>query len=148
MIKEDVRLKSKKDEWKMIFAIVIIGLLIYLIYNNQQNDHSKFFKGETIALLTINEGSRENQTLRYFFYTDKKILGKIGSRSRNNNLYKEINKFYKVEYNLNKPEENKIFLEEELKPDSLTLIKAGFAKTKYYEYDDVTGKYLEKWKWK
>jgi hypothetical protein len=148
MIKEDVRLQSKNDQWKMIFAIMIIGLFIYLIYNNQQNDYSKSFKGETIALLTINEGSGEDQISRYFFYTDKKILGKIGSRSRHNNLYKEINKFYKVRYDLNKPEENKIFLEEELKPDSVTLIKAGFAKTKYYEYDDAKGKYLEKWKWK
>ncbi|MEG2102158.1 MAG: hypothetical protein RRY99_11690 [Flavobacterium sp.] len=49
---------------------------------------------------------------------------------------------------MNKPEENEIFLEEELKPDSLKLIEAGFTKTKYYEYDDVTREYLEKSKWK
>ncbi|MBJ2123035.1 hypothetical protein [Flavobacterium sp. IB48] len=50
---------------------------------------------------------------------------------------------------MNKPEENEIFLEEEVKPDSLSLVKAGFTKTKYYEYDNgVTGKYLEKSRWK
>ncbi|WP_428230261.1 hypothetical protein [Flavobacterium sp.] len=107
------------------------------------------FKGETIALVTINEGSGKYKVLRYYFYTDRKILGRIGNRSRNSNLYKEINKFYKVKYDLNKPEENEVFLEKELKPDSTALVKAGFTKTKYYEYDDgVTGKYLEKLKWK
>jgi hypothetical protein len=148
MIKEDVRLENKKDKWKMAFFIVVVGLLLYLIYNNQQG-YSKSFKGETIALVTINEGSGEDKLLRYYFYTDRKILGKIGNRSRHNNLYKEINKFYKVKYDLNKPEENEILLEEELEPDSITLVKAGFTKTKYYEYDNGgAGKYLEKSKWK
>ena len=131
---------------KILFPIV----LIFEVYRNvQQDDYRKSFKGETIALVTINEGSREDKVLRYYFYTDRKILGKIGNRSRHNSLYKEINKFYRVKYDMNKPEENEIFLEEELKPDSLALVKAGFIKTKYYEYDDgATGKYLEKSKWK
>jgi replicative superfamily II helicase len=138
------------NNWKTIFLFMIAGLLIYEVYNNvQQDDYRKSFKGETIALVTINEGSREDKVLRYYFYTDRKILGKIGNRSRHSNLYKEINKFYKVKYDLNKPEENEIFLEEEVKPDSLSLVKAGFTKTKYYEYDNgVTGKYLEKSRWK
>ncbi|KAF2329636.1 hypothetical protein [Flavobacterium ginsenosidimutans] len=138
------------NNWKTIFLFMIAGLLIYEVYKNvQQDDYRKSFKGETIALVTINEGSREDKVLRYYFYTDRKILGKIGNRSRHSNLYKEINKFYKVKYDLNKPEENEIFLEEEVKPDSLSLVKAGFTKTKYYEYDNgVTGKYLEKSKWK
>ncbi|WP_338841435.1 hypothetical protein [Flavobacterium ginsenosidimutans] len=138
------------NNWKTIFLFMIAGLLIYEVYKNvQQDDYRKSFKGETIALVTINEGSREDKVLRYYFYTDRKILGKIGNRSRHSNLYKEINKFYKVKYDLNKPEENEIFLEEEVKPDSLSLVKAGFTKTKYYEYDNgVTGKYLEKSRWK
>ncbi|MCM0664949.1 hypothetical protein [Flavobacterium tyrosinilyticum] len=137
------------NNWKTIFLFMIAGLLIYEVYKNvQQDDYRKSFKGETIALVTINEGSREDKVLRYYFYTDRKILGKIGNRSRHSNLYKEINKFYKVKYDLNKPEENEIFLEEEVKHDSLSLVKAGFTKTKYYEYDDVTHGYLEKSKWK
>jgi len=138
------------NNWKTVFLFMIAGLLIYEVYKNvQQDDYRKSFKGETIALVTINEGSREDKVLRYYFYTDRKILGKIGNRSRHSNLYKEINKFYKVKYDLNKPEENEIFLEEEVKPDSLSLVKAGFTKTKYYEYHNgVTGKYLEKSRWK
>lgn len=137
------------NNWKTIFLFMIAGLLIYEVYRNvQQDDYRKSFKGETIALVTINEGSREDKVLRYYFYTDRKILGKIGNRSRHNSLYKEINKFYRVKYDMNNPEENEIFLEEELKPDSLSLVKVGFTKTKYYEYDDATAKYLEKSKWK
>lgn len=128
---------------------MVVAIVMYQIYySNQQSDYRDSFKGETIALVTINEGTERHKVVRYYFYTDRKILGKIGNRSRNSNLYHEINKFYKVKYDLNKPEENEIFLEEELKPDSLKLIEAGFTKTKYYEYDDVTRGYLEKSKWK
>lgn len=143
-------MESKTNQLNTIFFFAVLGLIIYQIYRNiQQDDYRKSFRGETIALVTINEGSSEDMVLRYYFYADRKILGKIGNRSRNSNLYKEINKFYKVKYDLKKPEENEIFLEEELEPDSILLVKAGFTKTKYYEYDNgVTGKYLEKSKWK
>lgn len=141
-------MESKTNQWKTFLFFVVVSFIIYQIYFGQKNDYRKSFKGETIALVTINEGTERHKVVRYYFYTDRKILGKIGNRTRQNNLYKEINKFYKVKYDLNKPEENEIFLEEELKPDSLALVKAGFVKTKYYEYDDATGKYLEKSKWK
>lgn len=141
-------MESKTNQWKTFLFFGVVGLIMYQIYFGQKNDYRKSFKGETIALVTINEGSSDDKILRYYFYTNKKILRKIGNRSRHNNLYEEINKFYKVKYDLNKPEENEIFLDEELKPDSLALVKAGFAKAKYYEYDNVTAKYLEKWKWK
>ncbi|SCX81542.1 hypothetical protein SAMN02927916_0421 [Flavobacterium anhuiense] len=141
-------MESKTNQWKTFLFFVVVSFIIYQIYFVQKNDYRKSFKGEAIALVTINEGTERHKVVRYYFYTDRKILGKIGNRTRQNNLYKEINKFYKVKYDLNKPEENEIFLEEELKPDSLALVKAGFVKTKYYEYDDATGKYLEKSKWK
>ena len=141
-------MKSKTNQWKTFLFFGVVGLIMYQIYFGQKNDYRKSFKGETIALVTINEGSSDDKILRYYFYTNRKILRKIGNRSRHNNLYEEINKFYKVKYDLNKPEENEIFLDEELKPDSLALVKAGFTKAKYYEYDNVTAKYLEKSKWK
>lgn len=77
---------------------------------------------------------------------DKKIISKISVEKYDPTL---LNKFYKVKYDLNKPEENDLILEEELQPDSITLVKAGFTKTKYYFYDaGVTCKYIEKSKWK
>lgn len=140
--------KSERIGGIVIFILILIFIFFSIKKANKYDDYKKTFKGETIALVTINEGTERHKVVRYYFYTDRKILGKIGNRTRQNNLYKEINKFYKVKYDLNKPEENEIFLEEELKPDSLALVKAGFVKTKYYEYDDATGKYLEKSKWK
>ena len=66
--------------------------------------------------------------------------------SDNDNL---LNKFYKVKYDINNPGGNYIVLEKELKPDSITLVKAGFTKTKYYIYDGgVSCRYIEKSKWK
>ncbi len=129
---------------------MIVAIIIYQIYySNKQSNYRDSFKGETIALVTINEGPERHKVVRYYFYAGRKILGKIGNRSRNSNLYYEINKFYKVKYDLNKPEENEIFLEEELTPDSIALVEAGFIKTKYYFYDaGVTNQYIEKWKWK
>lgn len=61
-----------------------------------------------------------------------------------------VNKFYRVKYDPNSPEKgHAIILSEELKPDSITLVKAGFTKTKYYIYDaGATCKYIENSKWK
>ena len=148
MIKEDVRLQSKNGQWKVIIAIITVGLLLYLIDNNQHdNDYSKSFKGETIGLLTrLKSNDEYGYTLQYYFYTDKKIRSVVFVKKYDN---KDFNKFFKVKYDLNNPEENYIVLEEELEPDSISLVKAGFTKTKYYTYDaGVTCKYIEKSKWK
>ena len=147
MIKEDVGLQSKKGQWKVIIAIITIGLLLYLIDNNQHDDYSKSFKGETIALLTrLKSNDEYGYTLQYYFYTDKKIRSVVFVKKYDN---EDFNKFFKVKYDLNNPEENYIVLEEELVPDSILLVKAGFTKTKYYTYDaGVTCKYIEKSKWK
>ncbi|WP_316635309.1 hypothetical protein [uncultured Flavobacterium sp.] len=147
MIKEDVRLQNKNDQWKMIFAIVTIVLLLYLIYNNQEDDYPKSFKGETIGLLTrIKSDDEYGYSLQYYFYLDKKIRSVIYVKKYDT---KAFNKFFKVKYDTDDPEKNYIVLEQELEPDSITLVKAGFTKTKYYIYDaGVSCKYIEKSKWK
>lgn len=131
----------------MIIAIIIVGLLLYLIGNNQYDDYSKSFKGETIGLLTrLKSNDEHGYTLQYYFYTDKKIRSVVFVKKYDN---EDFNKFFKVKYDLNNPQENNIVLEEELEPDSISLVKAGFTKTKYYIYDaGVTCKYIEKSKWK
>ena len=85
--------------------------------------------------------------MQYYFYVNKRIVSKVSVG--NNTDSTVLNKFYKVKYDLNNPEENYIVLEEELEPDSISLVKAGFTKTKYYIYDaGITCKYIEKSKWK
>lgn len=150
MIKEDVRLQKKKDKWNLIiFIFFVVSSAIFLIYTYRSDDFSKSFEGNTIGLITRIENCRRFKCLRYYFYIeDKKILSGMQIRNFQGNPQDLVNKFFKVKYDLNNPDENEIFFREELETDSLMLVKSGFVKTKYYEYDDVSKKYLEKLKWK
>jgi hypothetical protein len=127
------------------FVAVIMFMILFSSKNAEQSEkYRKTFKGETIALTTRIKHAGKTSSLRYYFYTGKKVLSEVSSRD-----YGLVNKFYKVKYDLNNPDENYIVLEEELEPDSISLVKAGFTKTKYYIYDaGVTCKYIEKTKWK
>jgi hypothetical protein len=133
----------------LIGPILFCGIMFLLFFlshkdADEYNKYEKTFKGETIGLATRFERKGKRDYLRYYFYANKKILSEI--YSNDDNL---LNKFFRVKYDLNKPEENYIVLEEELKPDSISLVKAGFTKTKYYIYDSgVTCKYIEYSKWK
>jgi hypothetical protein len=127
------------------FILVIMLMILFSRKDHDQSEnYRKTFKGETIALATRIKHAGKTSSLRYYFYTDKKVLSEVSSRD-----YGLVDKFYKVKYDLNNPDENYIVLEEELKPDSISLVKAGFTKTKYYIYDaGVTCKYIEYSKWK
>ncbi|MFH7017578.1 hypothetical protein [Flavobacterium sp. FlaQc-47] len=125
-----------------LFSALIISIIFYLYY---KGEYKKPLNGETIGLATRIKQGRPS-TLRYYFYVDeKRILGRASLA--NPDL---VNKFYRVKYDLNSPEKgHAIILNEELQPDSITLVKAGFTKTKYYIYDaGVTCKYIENSKWK
>lgn len=136
--------KSEKIGGIVIFILILIFIIFSIKNANKYDDHKKAFKGETIGLVTRIERIGKRDYLKYYFYSDRRILSEIRSDD-----YRLLNKFYKVKYNLNNPGQNYIVLEEELQPDSLNLVKAGFTKTKYYVYDDgVTCKYIEKEKWK
>lgn len=149
MIKEDVRIIHKTNWIKVIVFFVLVGSFIYAMYynDNEQSDYIKSFKGETIGLLTRERDHDEHgYTLQYYFYLDKKIRSVIYVKKYDT---KAFNKFFKVKFDTDNPEKNYIVLEQELEPDSITLVKAGFTKTKYYIYDaGVTCKYIEKSKWK
>ena len=146
-MKEDNRMKFKN--LTIVMVIVCILSMIILLYTNykqnQFDSRKKTFEGEAIALTMKFKKSGKMRYLVYCFYVDGKILSKrkvIGGDEI-------LNKFYKVKYHLNNPRANYIILDKELKPDSLTLVKAGFSKIKYYIYDSgVTNKYLERSKWK
>ena len=144
--------ESKSEHISNLGMIVIFLLgmiLIFLVRSYDNIEREKFKKRlteETIGFATRAEHGDEISHLKYYFYLNEKILSKIEIEGSGETL---INKFYKVKYNPNDFSENYIVLEDELKPDSITLVKAGFTKTKYYIYDaGVTCKYIEKSKWK
>lgn len=139
----------KEEDNNILINIMIslfLGLIISIIFSlYYKGEYKKPLNGETIGFATRIKQGRQS-TLRYYFYVDEKRI--LGSASLANPDL--VNKFYRVKYDLNNPEKGySIILNEELKPDSITLVKAGFTKTKYYIYDDgVSCKYIENSKWK
>jgi len=148
MIQENEEVE-KKGHWTgliFVLTIVILSVLFFRYHSQEYDKYKKTFKGETIGLTIRIKYSSKTKSLRYCFYSNgKKILGNSSIAN-----YDLVNKFYKVKYDMNNPEKGHyIILKEELRPDSITLVKAGFTKTKYYIYDaGVTCKYIEKTKWK
>ncbi|MDQ8012382.1 MAG: hypothetical protein REI96_08045 [Flavobacterium nitrogenifigens] len=140
----------QKKSTRVILIFTLLGAILFILFGNYNSNEfekaKKTFKGETIGLATRIEHRGRQNYLRYYFYSNRKILSEVSIRSYSGSDLKD--KFYKIKYNLNDPEEHYIILEEELKPDSLELVKAGFTKTKYYTYDDVKAEYLGEWKWK
>ena len=134
---------------KIAIVITFISSTIILLYTNhkenQFDDYKKTFKGEAIGLTMKFKKSGRSRYLMYCFYVNSKIV----SNTKTIGNDEILKKFYKVKYDLNNPRASYIILDKEIKPDSLTLVKAGFTKTKYYIYDSgVTNKYLERSKWK
>lgn len=143
--------KRDVDKIKGIVGISMLAIIfLFSIFFNKSpkeyNEYDKNLKEETIGIATRFKYGRKVVYLQYYFYLDKKIISKISVEKYDPTF---LNKFYKLKYNINNPAENYIVLEEELEPDSISLVKAGFTKTKYYIYDaGVTCKYIEKSKWK
>jgi hypothetical protein len=132
----------------VIILTIFLSLIVlsYDYYKKRQFvRYSKTFKGEAIGLTIKFKKAGRSRYLMYCFY----LNGKIVSKRKAMGNEEILNKFYKVKYDLKNPKANYIFLDKELKPDSLTLVKAGFRWSKYYTYDGgVTGRYLESSKWK
>lgn len=144
--------EENKDKFKNLKKVIIftffLSIMVLLYYNYKQNQFDQYketFKGEAIGLTIKFKKAGRSRYLMYCFYLDGKILSKRKTAGNDEIL----NKFYKVKYDLKNPRANYIYLDRELKPDSLTLVKAGFTWTKYYTYDGgMTSRYLERSKWK
>jgi hypothetical protein len=144
--------EENKDKFGVLKRTMILTLFLSIIvlsyryYKQKQFDkYKETFKGEAIGLTMKFKKSGRSRFLMYCFYLDGKIVSKRKALGEDEIL----NKFYKVKYDLKNPKANCIFLDKELKPDSLTLVKAGFTWTKYYTYDGgMTSRYLESSKWK
>ena len=136
----------KNLKWVLLCSITLASLYILFDISRKTkfNTYKETFKGEAIGLTTNFKKVGRQRLLIYCFYVDGKVISQRNTMGGDEIL----NKFYKVKYDLNNPKGNYIFLDKELKPDSLTLVKNGFTWTKYYVYDGkVTSRYLEKSKW-
>lgn len=138
---------NKKNSWGIIIFVTCVLLLLFLRYydNHKNDDYRRTFKGVTIGFATRYKHQSKSTYIKYYFYKGERIVGSMLVPGNNDS---RLNKFYEVKYDLENPKANYIVLEKEVKPDSITLVKAGFTRTKYYIYDaGVTCKYIEKLKW-
>ncbi|MEL1240805.1 hypothetical protein [Flavobacterium flavipallidum] len=143
------KIKNKKGNYVgiIVFVAIVFVLLFFNYYEKHKiEEYRRTFKGQTIGFTTRYKNHSKSISIKYYFYYRERIVGSMIVYGNNSN---RLSKFYKVKYNLKNPYENYIVLDEELQPDSLELVKAGFTKVKYYIYDEGrTSEYIEKSKWK
>lgn len=143
-------MKEKREKTSskgyLLILIIFCGLLVFFIFKGiKHNQEIKTYSGSTIGLANSFKYYTKTKDLNYYFYiNDQKII----SKTSGNDLYnKNLKKFYQIKYDISNPENNHIIMSNHLKPDSLTLVKAGFTYKKYYEHDIATNTYRERYRW-
>ena len=127
-----------------IIFIVIVLLMIF-IESQQHKAKIKTFKSETIAKATRFKNMNKSRDLCFYFYCNgEKTLGRTSGHDLQSSV---LDKFYQIKFNDNNPLENEIILENEITPDSITLIKSGFKYVKFHKLNISTNTYEENWKW-
>jgi hypothetical protein len=128
----------------VIFSIFLLMLVGYVFSENRQQEKMLNRDQSTIGYVHRIDWSGKNSDLKYYFYVDSlKFLSE--SRAFDVDC---LHKYYVVKYNSKNPKENALLLDQEINPDSLSLVKAGFKKKKNYYYDNVTSTYKEKSEWR
>src|SRR5574343_141495 len=141
---EEENIKKKNEIILLILAFCI--LLIFANYQkNSYFEEIKSYKSKTIGKANkIKSGGKVNYLEYYFYYNNKKYL----STSKHNDFDKDyLKKFFLVVFDKKKPENSHIYLENEIKPDSIKMIRAGYKHSYYFEYDIPTNTYVKKHKW-
>jgi hypothetical protein len=128
-----------------ILVFIVIAILIVFIETQQYKAKIETFKSETIAKASRFKNANKSIYLCfYFYYNGEKVLGKTSGHDLSSSI---LDKFYQVKLNENNPDENEIILENEIKPDSTTLIKSGFKYVQFHKLNISTNTYEENWKW-
>ncbi len=137
---------KKRNEFVLLIlslcVVYIVGSYIKNIYFKEIESYKSKAIGKTNKIISAGKGTVFFQY--YFYYNNKKYT----SNSKHNNFDKNnLKKFFLVSFDKQKPENSHIYLENELNPDSITLVKAGFKCITYYEHNISTNSYIEKHKW-
>ena len=138
----------KENEGKIMLAITIVFIFLIIIYSNinEKEYYKKIdnYQGKTVGkVYSIRLG--KHSYLKYYFYDNNK---KYYSEARYSEYtFDNLGKYYHVIFNEKNPCESHIYLNKEIKPDSITLTKAGFKYVTYYEHDIPTNTYIKKYKW-
>lgn len=142
-------LKNPVSPLVIIAVFIIFSILLFTqskFYNKQNLTENNNRQYETIGLTTrIKSIGKSGPNLHYYFYhNNERVLGKINGRYLDSSV---LAKFYKVKFNENDPTENEMILENEIKSDSVILLKLGFKPKKYSTHNISTNTYEENCKW-
>lgn len=152
-MKEERKKKSystflKENEGKIMLTITIVFIFLIIIYSNinEKEYYKKIdnYQGKTIGkVYSIKLG--KHSYLKYYFYDNNK---KYFSEARYSEYtHDNFEKYYRVIFNEKNPNNSHIYINKEIQPDSIKLIKAGFKYVTYYEHDIPTNTYIKKHKW-
>jgi hypothetical protein len=130
---------------KAVLVIFSIFLLIgYVFSENRHQEKIQNCDQSTIGYTHRIKSSGKHSALMYYFYVDSiKVISKADKFDANCSF-----RYYIVKYDKKNTDENIILLDQEINPDSLSLVKAGFKRKKIYYYDNVTSTYKERLEWK
>lgn len=152
-MKEERKKKSystflKENEGKIMLTITIVFIFLIIIYSNinEKEYYKKIdnYQGKTIGkVYSIKLG--KHSYLKYYFYDNNK---KYFSEARYSEYtHDNFEKYYRVIFNERNPNNSHIYINKEIQPDSIKLIKASFKYVTYYEHDIPTNTYIKKHKW-
>jgi hypothetical protein len=139
-----------KEKERIIISLLILLFIVFIlifskIKKEKYNDKIKKYNGKTIGITSSIKVHAKTSDLRYYFYYKNKRF--VAKSNENKFSKKDLKKFFNVVFDKKNPEHSHIYLSEEIKPDSITLTKAGFKYVTFYEHYIPTNTYKEKHKW-
>ena len=139
----------KENEGKIVFLLIILFFIFIMIFSKfkkeEYNNKIKNYNDKTIGITSSIKNHEKTSDLRYYFYYKNQRF--VSESNENNFSKKDLKKFFNVVFDKKNPENNHIYLNEEIQPDSIALTKAGFKYVTYYDYDIPTNTYIKKHKW-
>ena len=138
----------KENEGKIMLAITIVFIFLIIIYSNinEKEYYKKIdnYQGKTVGkVYSIRLG--KHSYLKYYFYDNNNKY--FSEAQYSEYTHDNFEKYYRVIFNEKNPSYSHIYLNKEIQPDSIKLIKAGFKYVIYFEHDIPTNTYLKKHKW-
>ncbi|VXB78512.1 conserved hypothetical protein [Flavobacterium sp. 9AF] len=143
------KITDYKNLNSIIGLLIITFLILFNLYNKKKQVEIEKYEGKSIAYTKqIIRGEDLNSIKFYFYYKEKLFYSQQILKDEEKHRSDILNDYFLVTFDTNNLDKNYIHLDKKIKPDSVTLVKAGFTYKKYYEHDIATNTYIERYKWR
>lgn len=142
-MEEEEGTQMRPKDWLFLGIFIFFFFLFAQYLRSIEAQKRQSYTGTAVGYSVRIIPAGDESELRYYFYVNRsRYLSEMDTYE-----YDDLHKYFVVRYNEKNPNESTLLLEEELKPDSLTLVNAGFTFTKKYIYDAISSSYKEESKW-